>query len=35
MAELVLKTEVYEALAAMDVYYSARRGFLEPLYQEA
>jgi GxxExxY protein len=36
MAELVLKEEVYQIVgAAMDVYYTLGRGFLEPVYQEA
>ena len=36
LAELVLKEEVYEIVgAAMDVYYTLGRGFLEPVYQEA
>ena len=36
MAELVLKDEVYQIVgAAMEVYYTLGRGFLEPVYQEA
>ena len=36
MPELVLKDEVYKIVgAAMDVYYTLGRGFLEPVYQEA
>jgi GxxExxY protein len=36
MAELILKEEVYQIVgAAMDVYYTLGRGFLEPVYQEA
>jgi GxxExxY protein len=36
MPELVLKEEVYRIVgAAMDVYYTQGRGFLEPVYQEA
>ena len=36
MADLVLKDEVYQIVgAAMDVYYTLGRGFLEPVYQEA
>ena len=36
MAELILKEEVYAvAGAALDVYYTMGRGFLEPVYQEA
>jgi GxxExxY protein len=36
MPELILKEEVYEIVgAAMDVYYTLGRGFLEPVYQEA
>ena len=36
MPELVLKEEVYQIVgAAMDVYYTLGRGFLEPVYQEA
>jgi GxxExxY protein len=36
MSELIFKEEAYEiAGAAMDVYYTMGRGFLEPVYQEA
>jgi len=36
MAELIFKNEVYQIVgAAMDVYYTLGRGFLEPVYQEA
>jgi GxxExxY protein len=36
MPELIFKEEAYEiAGAAMEVYYTLGRGFLEPLYQEA
>src|SRR6266704_441182 len=36
MPELILKEEVYQIVgAAMDVYYTLGRGFLEPVYQEA
>lgn len=36
MRELILKEEVYQIVgAAMDVYYTLGRGFLEPVYQEA
>ena len=36
MPELILKEEVYQIVgAAMDVYYTLGRGFLEPIYQEA
>jgi GxxExxY protein len=36
MTELILKEEVYQIIgAAMDVYYTLGRGFLEPIYQEA
>ena len=36
MPELVLKDEVYQIVgAAMEVYYTLGRGFLEPIYQEA
>lgn len=36
MPELILKEEVYRIVgAAMDVYYTLGRGFLEPVYQEA
>lgn len=36
MPELLLKDEVYQIVgAAMDVYYTLGRGFLEPVYQEA
>jgi GxxExxY protein len=36
MPELILKEEVYQIMgAAMDVYYTLGRGFLEPVYQEA
>ena len=36
MPELILKDEVYQIVgAAMDVYYTLGRGFLEPVYQEA
>ena len=36
MVDLVLKEEVYQIVgAAMDVYYTLGRGFLEPVYQEA
>ncbi len=36
MPELVLKDEVYQIVgAAMDVYYTLGRGFLEPVYQHA
>ncbi|HUS11415.1 MAG TPA: GxxExxY protein [Pyrinomonadaceae bacterium] len=36
MTELILKEEVYQIVgAAMDVYYTLGRGFLEPVYQEA
>ncbi len=36
MAELILKEEVYRIVgAAMDVWYTLGRGFLEPVYQEA
>lgn len=36
MVELLLKDEVYQIVgAAMDVYYTLGRGFLEPVYQEA
>jgi GxxExxY protein len=36
MPELIFKEEAYEiAGAAMDVYYTLGRGFLEPVYQEA
>src|SRR5438552_12149550 len=36
MPELILKDEVYEvAGAAMDVYFTLRTVFLEPVYQEA
>ncbi len=32
----MLKDEVYQVVgAAMDVYYTLGRGFLEPVYQEA
>jgi len=36
MTPLILKEEVYQIVgAAMDVYYTLGRGFLEPVYQEA
>jgi GxxExxY protein len=36
MTELILKDEVYRIIgAAMEVYYSLGRGFLEPVYQQA
>ena len=36
VAELIFKDEVYQIVgAAMDVYYTLGRGFLEPVYQEA
>ena len=36
MPELILKEEVYRIVgAAMDVWYTLGRGFLEPVYQEA
>ena len=36
MSELILKEEVFRIVgAAMDVYYTLGRGFLEPVYQEA
>jgi GxxExxY protein len=36
MPELILKDEVYQIVgAAMDVYYTLGRGFLEPVYQQA
>jgi GxxExxY protein len=36
MPELILKEEVYQIMgAAMVVYYTLGRGFLEPVYQEA
>jgi GxxExxY protein len=36
MPELILKEEVYLLFgAAMDVYHTLCRGFLEPVYQEA
>jgi GxxExxY protein len=36
MPELIFKEEAYEiAGAAMEVYYTLGRGFLEPVYQEA
>jgi GxxExxY protein len=36
MRELILREEVYQIVgAAMDVYYTLGRGFLEPVYQEA
>lgn len=36
MKELIFKDEVYEIVgAAMDVYFTLGRGFLEPVYQEA
>ena len=36
MPELILKEEVYRIVgAAMDVWYTLGRGFLDPVYQEA
>jgi GxxExxY protein len=36
MPQLILKEEVYRIVgAAMDVYHTLGRGFLEPVYQEA
>lgn len=35
VAELILKTEVYQIVGAIEVHRHLGSGFLEPVYQEA